>query len=223
MFTTTVSATPSPGTCWRWARFWRRASSFVTSGGHAGIDRCPPARNRLLPTTSADRAAAIKDDESRKTAGARPPVKQPWAWRSAGPFELLAQERTDRVQSPIGRREAADKAGETMRHAKPDVELCVDAGFDRARYVAARVLEQDLLVTDVNPDRRQPAQVAEQRRGHGIVRISAAEIGLCQPLDLQSREVGVGRGTRLDARPAERQVGHRRERDGRRRKHVARR
>src|ERR1700722_14553991 len=64
--------------------------------------------------------------------------------------ELLAQERTDRIQGLICRGETADAADEPVRHPEPHVQLCVDARRDRPRDVAARVLEQDLLVADVD-------------------------------------------------------------------------
>ena len=64
-----------------------------------------------------------------------------------------------------------------MRHSHPYVQLGVDTRCDRALEIAARVVEQNLIVSNVNADRWQPAQISVERRGQRILRIGLAQVG----------------------------------------------
>jgi hypothetical protein len=55
--------------------------------------------------------------------------------------------------------EYADIHDETVWHSHPYVELCIDARGDGALYIAARVVEQHFVVSNVNADWRQSAQI----------------------------------------------------------------
>jgi hypothetical protein len=49
----------------------------------------------------------------------------------------------------------ADVDNEPVRKAHPYIHACINAGRNGAFAVAQRVIEEDLIVTNVNPDRRQ--------------------------------------------------------------------
>jgi hypothetical protein len=78
-----------------------------------------------------------------------------------------------------------------MRHSHPYVELCVDADRDGALYIAARVVEQHFVVSNVNADRRQAGQITVERRGQRIPRIGLAQIGADEPGSLRLGEVEI--------------------------------
>ena len=78
-----------------------------------------------------------------------------------------------------------------MRHSHPYVQLRIDVGRDGALYIAARVVEQYLVVPNVNADWRQAAQVTVEWRGQRILWIVLAKIGTDEPGGLGLGEVRI--------------------------------
>jgi hypothetical protein len=67
----------------------------------------------------------------------------------------LEHKRTDIVERSTGRLQPTDVDNEPVRKAHPYIHACINAGRNGAFAVAERVIEEDLIVTNVNPDRRQ--------------------------------------------------------------------
>src|SRR5713101_8446739 len=80
---------------------------------------------------------------------------------------------------------------ESMRHSHPYVQRGVDTRRDGALHVAARVVEQHFVVSNVHADWRQAAQITVQRRRQRILRIGLTQIGGDEPGGLRLGEVRI--------------------------------
>ncbi len=58
----------------------------------------------------------------------------------------------------------SDAAGESMRHPHPDIKPGIGSGGNGTLDIAARIIEQDFVVADVNADGRQPGKLPVERR-----------------------------------------------------------
>src|SRR5712692_1087850 len=108
-----------------------------------------------------------------------------------------------------------------MRHSHPNVQLGVDARRDGALYIAARVVQQHFVVSNVDADWRQTGQISVERRGQGILRIGYTQIGPDEPSRLEFGEVQICLRSRVEALACKREVSYRREYDGALRGHGA--
>ena len=109
-----------------------------------------------------------------------------------------------------------------MRHARPYFQLGLAAGVAQSLVHAHRVVAQDLVAADLQEDRRQPGEIAIERRDVGQARVGAGEIFLRQHGEMLDVEHRIGARIELERRAGEREIGPRRQRDrgGRKRQAV---
>src|SRR5882762_5037225 len=104
--------------------------------------------------------------------------------------------------------EPAHSGDESMRHSQPYVQRGVDARRDGTLHVTARVVEQHFVVSNVNADWRQAAQITEQRRRQRILRIGLTQIRRDEPGRLRLGEIRIRFRSYLVTLTRKREVGH---------------
>jgi len=93
-----------------------------------------------------------------------------------------------------------------MRHSHPNVQLGIDAGSHSALYIAARVLEQHFVISTMNSDARQTAQISVEKRGQRILRIGLAKIGADERGNLGLGKVQTCFRSRVEALVGKREI-----------------
>ena len=104
---------------------------------------------------------------------------------------------------------SSDGVSEPMGHAHPHVQRRIDARCDGTVHIAARIVEQHFIVSDVHADRGQSGQISIKRRGQRILRIRVAQVGTDESGGLGLEEIRIGLCARFIAGAAEREVRHR--------------
>ena len=95
-----------------------------------------------------------------------------------------------------------------MGHAHPHVQRRIDVRCDGTVHIAARIVEQHFIVSDVHADRRQSGQISIKRRRQRILRICIAQVGTDESGGLELEEIRIGLCARFLAGAAEREVRH---------------
>jgi hypothetical protein len=78
--------------------------------------------------------------------------------------EIATQEFTGDIERLACGLQEGEVCGEDVRHALPDVQFDLRAGFRRPVRVSARIVEQDFVLADMEQDGRRARQVAIERR-----------------------------------------------------------
>jgi hypothetical protein len=98
--------------------------------------------------------------------------------------KLLFEERADVFQGILGRLERKI-GGKHVRHAFPDVQLCISSRCVNLACEPSRIIEKDFVFSHVEQNRWQSKEFAIEGRGSWIVTICIAKIvpsGLLQCL-----------------------------------------
>ena len=91
----------------------------------------------------------------------------------------------------------------------PGLEGDIHARAQRVVADAGGIIVEDLLLADLDEQRRQPVQVGEDRRAAVVGRVGVPEVVGSHGLQQRARDVGVEVAALLDGGPAEGEVGER--------------
>ena len=84
-------------------------------------------------------------------------------WRLTRPRQPLLQKCADGVKGRFGGVHSSDGVGEPMGGAHPHVQPRIDARRDSTLHIAARIVVQHFIVSDVHADGGQGGQTSIKR------------------------------------------------------------